>query len=39
MKTFTLPATGVTTAIALSLQAFSFSGYVGTIYVDEIDIR
>jgi hypothetical protein len=30
---------GTTTALALSLQAFSQTGYVGTIYVDEIDIR
>ena len=30
---------GSTTALALSLQAFSATGYQGTIYVDEIDIR
>ena len=29
----------MTTAIALSLQAFSFSGYQGTLYVDEIDVK
>jgi hypothetical protein len=31
--------TGATSALALSLQAFSSTGYEGTIYVDEIDIR
>ncbi len=30
---------GSTSALALSLQAFSSTGYQGTIYVDEIDIR
>ena len=30
---------GAMTALTLSLQAFSTSGYQGTIYVDEIDIR
>jgi hypothetical protein len=30
---------GSTAALALSLQAFSSTGYQGTIYVDEIDIR
>jgi hypothetical protein len=30
---------GTNAALALSLQAFSGTGYVGTIYVDEIDIR
>jgi hypothetical protein len=30
---------GSTTALALSLQVFSQSGYQGTIYFDEIDIR
>jgi hypothetical protein len=40
--TVTLPAAtdgGANSATALALQAFSFDGYVGTIYVDEIDIR
>lgn len=38
--TATVPAGGgATTALALSLQAFSSTGYQGTIYVDEIDIR
>jgi hypothetical protein len=37
--TATVPATaGSTTALALSLQAISQTGYLGTIYVDEIDI-
>jgi hypothetical protein len=31
--------TGATAALALSLQAISSTGYQGTIYVDEIDIR
>jgi len=31
--------TGATASLALSLQAFSSTGYQGTIYVDEIDIR
>jgi hypothetical protein len=36
----TVPAVaGSTTAVALSLQVFSYTGYTGTIYVDEIDIR
>jgi hypothetical protein len=36
----TVPATaGSTTALQLSLQAISATGYQGTIYVDEIDIR
>jgi hypothetical protein len=30
---------GALTALALSLQAFSATGYTGTIYIDEIDIR
>jgi hypothetical protein len=30
---------GAMTALTLSLQAFSTTGYQGTIYVDEIDIR
>jgi hypothetical protein len=30
---------GSTTALAISVQAFSATGYTGTIYVDEIDIR
>ena len=30
---------GSTTALAISLQAFSSTNYTGTIYVDEIDIR
>ena len=30
---------GAMTALTLSLQAFSTSGYQGTIYIDEIDIR
>lgn len=29
---------GATTALAVSLQAFSSSGYHGTIYVDEVDV-
>jgi hypothetical protein len=33
------PAADVSAAIAISLQAFSVTGYQGTIYVDEIDIR
>jgi hypothetical protein len=31
--------TGATAALALSLQAFSSTGYQGTIYIDEIDIH
>ena len=31
--------TGATASLAISLQAFSSTGYQGTIYVDEIDIR
>jgi hypothetical protein len=30
---------GATSALALSLQMFSSTGYQGTIYVDELDIR
>jgi hypothetical protein len=30
---------GASSATALALEAFSVSGYAGTIYVDEIDIR
>lgn len=30
---------GAMTALTLSLQAFSVTGYQGTIYIDEIDIR
>jgi hypothetical protein len=30
---------GTTTGLNLSLQAFSSTGYTGTIYVDEIDVR
>lgn len=30
---------GSTTALAISVQAFSSTNYTGTIYVDEIDIR
>jgi len=30
---------GSTSALALSLQSTSQTGYVGTIYIDEIDIR
>lgn len=30
---------GATAALALSLQAFSSTGYEGTIYIDEIDIK
>jgi hypothetical protein len=30
---------GATTALSLSLQAFSTTGYQGTIYIDEIDVR
>ena len=30
---------GTMSALALSLQAFSVTGYTGKIYVDEIDIR
>ena len=30
---------GAMTGLTLSLQAFSTTGYVGTIYIDEIDIR
>jgi len=37
-RTFT-PTTDVSASIALSLQAFSSTGYQGTIYVDEIDIK
>lgn len=33
------PDAGTMSALAISLQAFSVSGYTGTIYVDEIDIR
>jgi hypothetical protein len=32
-------STGATAALAISLQAFSSTGYQGTIYVDEIDVR
>jgi len=40
MATVTVTADGgATTALNLSLQAFSSTGYQGTIYVDEIDIR
>jgi hypothetical protein len=36
----TVPAVaGSTSALALSLQAISQTGYLGTIYIDEIDIR
>jgi len=37
--TATIGAGGATTALALSLQAFSSTGYQGTIYIDEIDIK
>jgi len=33
------PDAGATNALNLSLQAFSTTGYQGTIYVDEIDVR
>ena len=33
------PDGGVNSATTLVLQAFSIDGYVGTIYVDEVDIR
>ncbi len=38
-KTGTATVTAGPGAIALSLQAFSSTGYQGTIYVDEIDVR
>ncbi len=38
MVTLTADA-GAMTALTLSLQAFSTTGYQGTIYVDEIDVR
>jgi len=37
-RTFT-PTTDVSASIALSLQAFSITGYRGTLYIDEIDIK
>ena len=38
--TVTLAAdAGAMTALTLSLQAFSTTGYQGTIYIDEIDVR
>jgi hypothetical protein len=38
--TTTVPAAaGSTTALQLSVQLFSSSGYQGTIYLDEIDVR
>ena len=40
MATVTVTADGgATTALNLSLQAFSSTGYKGTIYVDEIDVK
>jgi hypothetical protein len=40
MATVTVTADGgSTSALNLSLQAFSSTGYKGTIYVDEIDIK
>jgi hypothetical protein len=32
-------AGGVDSAISLEIDVFSFSGYTGTVYLDEIDIR
>lgn len=33
------PDAGATNALNLSLQAFSTTGYQGTIYIDEVDVR
>ena len=39
-KTTTVPAaSGSTTALQISLQAFSTKNYQGTIYIDEVDVR
>jgi hypothetical protein len=38
-KTGTATVTAAPGSLALSLQAFSSTGYQGTIYVDEIDVR
>jgi hypothetical protein len=38
-RTFTPTTTDVSASIALSLQAFSITGYKGTLYIDEIDIK